>query len=216
MFRYVLFDFDGTVYDTVEGIAKSAQYAAAKQGYDRPLEAFRCFAGPPLLDMFMEQFGMSREEAFRAIDDFRARYLPVGVYESRIFPGIPELIAELRRLGCVLGVATSKPQTLAEKLMRDVDVYELFDYVAGSSLDGNDDAKWQVTKRAMDALHAVPEETVLVGDTKYDVLGAHTCGIKCIGVRYGYAAPGELEAAGADYMADTVEDIKKIVMEERA
>lgn len=212
MYRYVLFDFDGTVFDTLEGITKSVRYAINKVGMDAPLSELKCFAGPPLLEMFEERFGFTPEKAAQAVRDFRERYVPVGVYESRVFPGVKELLRELRAAGIVTGIATSKPQHLAEELLGREEMIGLFDVISGSAPDGRNESKQQVTQRAMGFLGAAPEETVLVGDTKYDVAGAHKCGIKCIGVGYGYAAEGELEAAGVDYIAADVDEIKNIVL----
>lgn len=212
MYRYVLFDFDGTVFDTLEGITKSVRFAINKVGMDAPLSELKCFAGPPLLEMFEERFGFTPEKAAQAVRDFRERYVPVGVYESRVFPGVKELLRELRAAGIVTGIATSKPQHLAEELLGREEMIGLFDVISGSAPDGRNESKQQVTQRAMGFLGAAPEETVLVGDTKYDVAGAHKCGIKCIGVVYGYAAEGELEAAGVDYMAADVDEIKNIVL----
>lgn len=212
MYRYILFDFDGTVYDTVEGIAKSVRYAINQYGIDEPEMALRRFAGPPLRDKFMEEYGFSEKQAMEAIGIFRERYLPVGLYESRAFEGIAETLQKLRSSGCATAVATSKPQSLAEKLLRDAGIFGLFNAVCGSSIDGGDDAKWQVTKRAMTSIGADAAETVLVGDTKYDVEGAHICGVPCIGVRWGYAAEGELENAGADYIAENMDELINIVL----
>lgn len=212
MYRYVLFDFDGTVFDTLEGITKSVRFAINKVGMDAPLSELKCFAGPPLLEMFEERFGFTPEKANQAVRDFRERYVPVGVYESRVFPGVKELLRELRAAGIVTGIATSKPQHLAEELLGREEMIGLFDVISGSAPDGRNESKQQVTQRAMGFLGAAPEETVLVGDTKYDVAGAHKCGIKCIGVGYGYAAEGELEAAGVDYIAADVDEIKNIVL----
>ena len=198
MRRCILFDFDGTVFDTVEGITKSAQYAAGKLGIEVEAESLRCFAGPPLVDMFMEHFGFDRDAALRAVVYFRERYRPIGLYECRVFPGIPALLGELREAGYLLGVATSKPQPLAEELLSREGMTELFDVLVGSREDGNNDSKASVLLRAMEKLGVAAEDCVLVGDTKYDVRGAHACGVPCVGVGYGYAAPGELEAAGAD------------------
>ena len=194
----ILFDFDGTVYDTVEGITKCVQYALRKHGRDAELDELRCFAGPPLADMFMEKYGVDRALGEQMTREFRERYRPVGIYESRVFPEVRELLVKLRAAGKKLGLATSKPESMARKLLERENMLELFDAIAGSREDGNNNAKWQVICRAMEALEAKAEETILVGDTKYDVAGAHRVGIPCVAVGYGYAAPGELEAAGAD------------------
>ena len=212
MYDNILFDFDGTVFDTVEGITRSVQYAANKQGLEPELAELRCFAGPPLTDMFMEHFGFSRERAERAVCDFRERYVPIGLYESRAFPGMRELLEGLRAAGKRLAVATSKPQRLAEELLERERMRELFDVICGSTPGGNDDAKWQVLSRALEELGAGAESSVLVGDTKYDVEGARRCGVKSIGVRYGYAAPGELEKAGADYIAEDLRELERLLL----
>ena len=212
MFDYILFDFDGTVFDTVEGITKSVKYAINKQGLDAELDELRCFAGPPLTDMFMERFGFELSQAQQATADFRERYLPVGLYECRVFPGIKELILALKAAGKQVGLATSKPQVLAEELLNKEGMLGLFDAVSGSSADGSDSTKAYVLGRAMELLSAERDKTVLVGDTKYDVLGAKDCGVKCIGVRYGYAAKGELESAGADIIVRDIPELERLLL----
>lgn len=212
MFKYILFDFDGTVFDTVEGITKSVRYAINLRGMDAELDSLRCFAGPPLVDMFMEHFGFTQEEAEQATADFRVRYEPTGLHECCVFPGVAELLAALRAHGLVTAVATSKPEKLARELLEENGMLGLFDVICGSRADGNNSEKWQIVSRVMESLGAEPEETVLVGDTKYDVFGAHRCGIQCIGVEYGYAAPGELAAAGADYILPDIPALKSFLI----
>ena len=199
----LLFDFDGTVFDTVEGITKSIQYALRKHGRDAELEELRCFAGPPLVDKFMEVYEVSKEEAEQLVTDFRERYVPIGVYESSPFPGIRELLEAVRAAGKKTAIATSKPQALAELLLQRAGLRDLFDVVVGSGGGVNNDAKWQIVTQAMELCGSKPEDCVLVGDTKYDVEGAKKCGIPCIGVRWGYAAEGELEAAGTAAIVET-------------
>ena len=213
VYDIILFDFDGTVYDTVEGITKSVRYAINKQGLDAELGELRCFAGPPLDDMFREKFGFTEEQVRTAVADFRERYNPIGVYESRPFPGMGELLAALRRAGKTLGVATSKPQALAEQLLNESGLREQFDIVRGSDPRTVNNAKWQVVTWAMEGLGADPARTVLVGDTRYDVEGAHRCGIPCLGVGWGYAAAGELEAAGVDGFAADMPALQRMLLE---
>ena len=211
MYRNILFDFDGTLYDTVEGIAKSAQYALQKLGVTAGLDELRCFAGPPLVDKFMEVYGFSREKAFEARALFQERYLPLGVYERRAFPGMTEFLAALRGAGLVLAVATSKPLPLCEELLARSGMRDFFSVVCGSRLDGNNNTKREIVERVIAALGAGKKDCVLIGDTKYDVVGAHEAGIACIGVRYGYAAPGELETAGADAIAGDLAELQKML-----
>ena len=206
MFQTILFDFDGTVFDTVDGITKSIRYALQKHGTDAGLSELRCFAGPPLVDKFIEVYGVTKEEAEQLVVDFRERYVPVGVYESAPFPGIRELTELLHAAGKKVGIATSKPQTMAELLLERDGLRNCFDAVAGSDPGLNNNAKWEVVRRAMRACDAEPGTTVLVGDTRYDVYGAKQAGIPCIGVRWGYAADGELEDLGVP-IAETMDEL---------
>ena len=210
--KTVFFDFDGTVFDTVEGITKSVRYALQKHGMDAELNDLRCFAGPPLVDMFRSFSGVDQEEAEQMVRDFRERYVPIGVYESEPFPGIREMLFRLREAGMTLGIATSKPQPMAELLLERFRLRECFDVVEGSGGGVNNDAKWQILARAIESAGARADECVLVGDTKYDVAGAERCGIPCIGVRWGYAAPGELEAAGAGQIVNNCEELEKALI----
>ena len=194
--RTVLFDFDGTIFDTVEGITKSAQYALAKHGIQEPLDRLRCFAGPPLAEKFMEVYGVTQPEAEQLVAEFRERYVPIGVYESSPFSGIKELLIWLRQAGLKLGVATSKPQALAELLLERANMKDCFDVIVGSAPGPGNDQKWQIVQRALALSETAPEAAVLVGDTKYDAIGAARCEVACLGVACGYGAPGELEAAG--------------------
>ena len=162
----------------------------------------------------MEKFGFSQEEAEQATRDFRERYVPIGLYESRAFPGVRELLQELRLAGLRLAVTTSKPQALAEELLRRERMDGLFDAICGAGDEGEGNAKWQVLRRAMQKLDAATEASVLIGDTKYDVAGAMRCGIPCIGVGYGYAAPGELEKAGAAAVVPDLAALRKILLSE--
>lgn len=209
MYKYILFDFDGTVFDTVEGITKSARYALNTLGLDAELNELRCFAGPPLDDMFLERYGGTPEQAKQFVDAFRERYVPVGLYECRVFPQVKQLLRELRDDGRALAVATLKPQILAETLLQREGMLDLFDAVCGSRAEGHEQTKCEVAQKAMALLGAAPEETVLIGDTKYDIHGAHECGIFAVGMEYGYAAPNELKLAGADLILPDIPALKK-------
>lgn len=211
MYDYILFDFDGTVFDTVEGITKSIRYALNKQGLDAPLWQLRCFAGPPLVEKFMEEYGFSEAQAEQATADFRERYSPIGLYECRVFPGVRELIEKLKASGKKVALATSKPQPLAEELLERAGMIQYFDAICGGQLGGNSHKSF-VVDSVIKMLSAPKESCILVGDTKYDVEGAHECNIPCIGVGYGYAAEGELETAGADCIAADIAQLEKILL----
>ncbi|MGI5977283.1 MAG: HAD hydrolase-like protein [Candidatus Limivicinus sp.] len=208
MYRYILFDFDGTVFDTLEGITKSLQLALKRKSMEVSLESLRCFAGPPLLEKLMEVYNFSEDEAREVIAWFRERYVPIGLYESRIFPGIDGLLTALKNDGRKLGITTLKPQYAAEELLKQSGIIDKFDAVFGTLKDGAGETKQQKIRLAMEAMGAKREETILVGDTKYDIRGAKEADVSSLGVRYGYGAPGELEAVGADYIVDTVEELR--------
>ena len=214
-FQTILFDFDGTLYDTVEGITKCVQYALRKHGMDGELEALRCFAGPPLVDKFMEVYGVDKALAEQLVLDFRERYLPVGVYESAPFPGLGEFLDRLRAAGLTLGVATSKPQTLAELLLDRAGLRDRFHVIVGSKPGINNDAKWEIVRQAMGLCGADTGSTVLVGDTKYDAVGAAKAGIPCIGAAWGYAAPRELEEAGVLCTARDFAELEALLLAEQ-
>ena len=212
MIQTVLFDFDGTLFDTIEGITKCVQYSLQKHGMDAPLSALRCFAGPPLVEKFMEVYGVDQALAEELVADYRERYVPIGIYESELFPGVGEMLTHLRAAGLKLGIATSKPQYMAEFLLDRAGLRASFDVVIGSRPGKGDDQKWQVVQRAMQACAADLASTVLVGDTKYDAAGAEQCGIACIGVAWGYAAPGELASAGVIQIVHTCEELEAVLL----
>ena len=207
MKNYVLFDFDGTVFDSAEGITKSVQYALGKMGIEAELKDLMCFAGPPLDEMFSLRYGMSPEQAHRAVELYRERYTPVGWAECSPFPGMHELMGRLRKKGIKLAVATSKPRHFAQRILEKYDMQNDLDIICGSELDGTRGQKWEVIEYALSQFGIAPSEAIMVGDRKYDVIGAKKCGVPCIGVRFGYAEPGELESEGAVYVAEDADDL---------
>ena len=207
MKNYVLFDFDGTVFDSAEGITKSVQYALGKMGIEAELKDLMCFAGPPLDEMFSLRYGMSPEQAHRAVELYRERYTTVGWAECSPFPGMHELMGRLRKKGIKLAVATSKPRHFAQRILEKYGMQNDFDIICGSELDGTRGQKWEVIEYALSQFGIAPSEAIMVGDRKYDVIGAKKCGVPCIGVRFGYAEPGELESEGAVYVAEDADDL---------
>lgn len=211
MYDIILFDFDGTIYDTLEGITKSMQYALNQQGIYPKLDELKCFAGPPLHDKLEEVYGFTGEKADEVVRVFRERYAHIGIYESCIFHGVEELLKKLKAAGKRLGIATSKPEVMANKLLEMQNIREYFEVVSGSSVSGKLSSKDIILREALRRFGSDGENAVLVGDTKYDVMGAHKCALTCIGVRYGYAADGELEDAGAKLIAENTEELYKIL-----
>ncbi len=207
MKNYILFDFDGTVFDTAEGITKCVQYALGKMGIQAELSELMCFAGPPLVEMFMQRYGMSEKDAIHATALYRERYLPIGWAECSPFAGMHELMLKLRKGGKKLAVATSKPEHLARQILEHYNMTDDFDLICGSEFDGTRGQKWEVIDFVLKSFGIEPEDAIMVGDRKYDVIGAKKCGLDCVGVRFGYAEPNELEEHGAVYVAETPDDL---------
>lgn len=220
MYRYLLFDLDGTLFDTSEGVLRSVQYALGKMGQPVPeVDALRCFIGPPLTDIFAEFCGFSREEAVRATAIYRERYSVTGVLEVTPYPGIPELLAELDAAGFVIAVATGKPAPFSPQILRNHGFDRYVKAIATPELDGTRSEKRELIGCVLDELgvdRADYNKVAMIGDRKFDITGAHEAGVTAIGVRYGFAPAGELEAHGADHIVDTVADLRRLLLEERA
>jgi phosphoglycolate phosphatase len=212
---HILFDLDGTLTDPKEGITKSVQYALADFGIMEPdLEALVCFIGPPLKESFQEYYGMDEPEAEHAVCKYRERFSEVGLYENRVFEGVKELLTELRAAGKTLAVATSKPTVFAKKILKKYELTAYFEEIVGSELDGRRSQKAEVIEEALHRLDMQDrrDQVTMVGDRRQDVQGAKACGVKSIGVRFGYAEPGELESAGADAIAADICELRHLLL----
>ncbi|NBJ99261.1 HAD family hydrolase [bacterium 1xD8-48] len=220
MFDYCLFDLDGTLTDPREGITKSVQYALQAFGIEEPdLKKLEPFIGPPLKDSFMEFYGFTGEEAERAIAVYRERFAPVGIFENQVYPGIPQMLERLYRRGTRLAVASSKPIGFVKQILAHFDIEKYFDVVVGSELDGTRGTKEEVVEEALGRLGIltmpVTERHVrcaMTGDRKFDIQGARACGLTSVGVRFGFAEEGELEEAGAEYIAETVAGLAEFLL----
>ena len=211
MYRTILFDFDGTVFDTGEGIMKSVRYAAEAFGYQEPdLEALRCFVGPPLRGQFMKRYGVDAGTAEKMVAKYRERYSVKGLGECSVYPGVPELVRELRSMGKNVAIATGKPTAFTVSILERAGYGELFDAVLGSEFDGTRSKKSEVIAELLEKYGR--DGAVMIGDRDNDILGAKECGIPCIGVAWGYAEPGELLKAGAISLAETVDELKNILI----
>ncbi len=220
MFQYCLFDLDGTLTDPREGITKSVQYALAKQGIEEPdLTKLEFFIGPPLKDSFMEAYGMTAEKAEEAIAFYRERFAPIGIFENKVYEGIPELLAKLSQNHVKTAIASSKPTVFVGQILEHFGIRQYFDVIVGSELDGRKGTKEEVVEEALRQLGIMdmPEAEkkhfcAMVGDRKFDIRGAKAYGLTGIGVGFGFAQEGELEAEGADYIAETVEELSKVLL----
>lgn len=219
MFQYCLFDLDGTLTDPKEGITKSVQHALKAFDIEEPdLEKLEVFIGPPLKDSFMEFYGLTEEQALKAVEVYRERFSPIGVLENYIYEGIPEMLKSLHESGKKLAVASSKPYCFVKQILEHFDIEKYFDVIVGSELDGTRGTKEEVVEEALRQLKILDlpagerkSACAMVGDRKFDIQGAKAHGLTGVGVRFGYAPEGELEAEGADYVVDTVAELCRLL-----
>lgn len=214
MYDVILFDLDGTLTDPGEGITNSVAYALRKFGIEVPdRRALYKFIGPPLYESFMKYYGFDRTGGLAAVEAYREYYRDRGIWENRVYNGIPALLAELKAAGKTLVLGTSKPEEFAERILDHFALRQYFDFVAGSTMDSARVAKADVLNYALESLHIAPSErVVMVGDREHDVLGAEAVGLACVGVLFGYGDRPELERAGAAEIAADVPQLRKILL----
>lgn len=210
MYRVILFDLDGTLTDSGEGITKSVQYAIERMGLPSPeLKSLEPFVGPPLLEQFMSFCNFTEEQARQAIGYYRERYSIVGLYENRPYDGIVDALRQLKEQGYLLGVASSKPEYYVKKIIGHFAMSEYFDAVVGSEMSGLRTKKSEVVEEALRRLQFEDRknEVILVGDREYDVFGARDMGLDCLAVSYGYGSREELSAAAPAAIVSSVEEL---------
>ena len=213
-YKVIAFDLDGTLTDPAHGLICSFQYALEKMGieYGEKSELKR-FIGPPLYDEWQICYGLSPEDATRALLLFREYYAIYGWWDNEIYKGVPELLAKLKAAGKKIILATSKPEEFAKKILDLFDIAKYFDFIGGASTDKIRDKKWEVLEYSMKNLGGYDKsEYILVGDRKYDAEGAQICGIDSMGVLYGHGTREELEAAGFDYIVETTDDVAELLI----
>ena len=206
MAKTILFDLDGTLTDSGEGIMNCAILALEHFGLPIPdREELRTFVGPPLHESFI-RYGVPAEKTDEAIRVYRSRYVPIGAYENTPYPGIRELLEELKAQGHTLYVATSKPEEMSVKILEHFDLAKYFDRICGASLDASRSTKEDVIAYLLD-LCGRAESIVMVGDTRFDILGAKAHGIPAIGVSWGYGKVEDMKEAGAAAIAFSMNEL---------
>lgn len=216
MYEFILFDLDGTLTDPKEGITKSVQYALKHFGIEEDAENLLRFIGPPLQQSFMEYYDFDEEKANLAIAKYRERFSKVGVFENGVYEGVEELLKALKENGKIVAVATSKPEVFARQIIEHYGLSQYFDVIVGSELDGTRSKKAEVIEEVLRQLGISEEEKlhiIMIGDRKHDIIGAKACNLNSIGVEFGYAEENELRLAGADYVVETVQELRCLLMQ---
>ncbi len=219
-FQYLLFDLDGTLTDPKAGITGCVQYALHKLGIEEPdKDKLEPFIGPPLADSFQEFYGFDEEKTAQAIVYYRERFSTIGLFENEIYPGIREMLAHLKQAGRTLAIASSKPTVFVKKILQHFEIEQYFDVIVGSGLDGTRARKEEVVEEALRQLYRINmmsdkkdnDRIVMIGDRKFDIQGAKLFNLVSVGVTFGYALPGELEEAGADYIVESVAQLEELL-----
>lgn len=213
--RAILFDLDGTIINSEEGITKCVQYALRARGLEVPdRKKLRVFIGPPLELSYRMHYGFNDAEVWESVQKYRERFDEKGIFECSLYDGVRECIEKLKQKGKFIALASSKPETACRRILDHFGLAGEFDEVAGATLDGSISSKEEVLeelcrrlkKRGSDIRR---EEMCLVGDTKYDAAGAKAAGIRCVGVTYGFGTREELLAAGAEAVFDAPWEVEK-------
>jgi phosphoglycolate phosphatase len=198
MYKAILFDLDGTLTESGEGIIRCVQYALEKIGHPEPdAQKLRVFVGPPLMEQFMKYAEVDEETARQAVVFYRERYSTIGIFENRVYKGVREMLEGLQRKGYQLAVASSKPEYYVRQILEHFELLDYFREVVGSEMDGTRTSKTDVIEEALRRMKFSDhrEQVVMVGDKEHDVLGARQSGLECIAVSYGYGTMEELTQA---------------------
>lgn len=213
--KYVLFDLDGTLTDSREGIVNSIEYMLKHyQITVKNRDELQPWLGPPLKESLMRYCGFAEGKALEGVSVYREYFDRQGIFENQVYPGIEDMLKELKGQGYCLLVATSKPETAAVRVLEHFGLAGYFDYIGGATLDDSRVKKGDVIRYVLASCGASEKvQAIMVGDRKQDVQGAKENGLEVIGVLYGYGSREELEKAGADYLAESPKGLGKLLGE---
>lgn len=207
-----LFDLDGTLTDSGPGIINAVKYSLKKSGDEIPPQSVLLkFIGPPLWESFESLCGFSKEKAETAVKYYREYYRETGLFENTVYDGIPELLKRLKDSGKQLAVATSKPEPFSIRILEHFGLADYFDSITGSNLDGTRKEKSEVVACALERCGVTDKSSaVMIGDRKHDIIGAHSNGLDCIYVLYGYGNSDEAKEHNAKYIVNSPAEIADI------
>lgn len=209
MYKYILFDLDGTLLNTFPGVSNALRYTMDYYKMPVPDETeMRKYLGPPLGDSFRDYAGFGEDEIPRAIKKFREYYLEKGVYEYEFFEELKPSFDKLREMDCKLAVATSKLEPAAISMLTHAGIVDEFDFICGAESDGARTTKTEVIMHVLEHFGITDKsEVLLIGDRNHDVIGAKNAGIDCCGVLCGFGSREEFEESGAKYIVHFISDI---------
>jgi phosphoglycolate phosphatase len=213
-FEYILFDLDGTITDSGEGITKSVQYALKSFGIlVEDLKELNKFIGPPLKDSFKKYYNFDDEKAQLGLIRYREYFADKGIYENKLYHGITELLDVLKKNNKKIILATSKPEVYAKQILQYFKVDNYFDFVAGADFEETRVNKGAVIKYALQEANITDlSKVIMVGDREHDIIGAKENNIKSVGVLYGYGDVIELTQARAEYIVKDIKELLNIIL----
>lgn len=213
-FQYLLFDLDGTITDSEEGILNSVRYSLSKYGIQNPDSILlRKFIGPPLVRSLVEHFRFSDEDAKTAVSYYREYFSKRGIYENKLYPGIDRLLQSLSDEGKSIILATAKPTYYARKILKHFKIGHLFTEVVGSNMDGTRIDKTEVLQHILNQYRDKnPELFIMIGDRQSDMMAAEQFGIKKLWVNYGYGDDEEMNNSRPDFVANSIEDLYPLLL----
>lgn len=208
--KYIIFDFDGTLFDSQIGIKKAIAFALAKEKiFDVADDVLESFIGPPLHKSFATHFGFKEDKIEILITNLRKYYSEKGYQQTALYDGVKELLLALKAQDKVLAIATAKPTKFAVQILKDYDLYALFSSVHGSASKGELFPKDRVIGSVLKDLDLFDaEDCVMIGDTIYDIKGAQFHNMDSIAVNYGYGIRKDLVSARPNKLVETVEALR--------
>lgn len=213
-YKHILFDLDGTLTDPMLGITNSVIYALKHYGFPVPeREKLHFFIGPPLINSFEEYCGFSREKAVEAMGVYREYFGEKGILENEVYAGIPELLEKLVNSGKKLYLASSKPELYCVRILRHFDILKYFTFVAANTMEEDRSEKSDIIEWLYENCPEVKSEgAIMVGDTEFDVIGAHAQALPCVAVTYGYGNRQNVDKNSPEFYADSVKELSEILL----
>ena len=212
MNKRLLFDLDGTLTDSSEGIINSVLYALRKHHITEDNhESLRAFIGPPLIDSFMQKYNVSQNKAEQMTTSYREYFSEKGIYENKLYDGISDMLRDLKANSFRCFLATSKPKVYAEKILKHFNIFTFFTAVYGPQMDGKHNSKTELLAWLLEKEKLHPSQCIMIGDRKYDMQAARDNGIFATGVSYGFGSHEELMTSGAGHIVDSVRELKSFL-----
>ncbi len=211
--KNILFDLDGTIIEPEEGIINSVLYALNKLGIEEKSTAeLKGFIGPPLIDSFTDRYSLTKTEANKAVNHYREFFSEKGIYQNTLYNGITDLLQELSDKGFRLFLATSKPTVFAKRIIAHFQLDHFFEDIVGSNLDNTRKDKTEIIEYLINLHDLRRSETIMIGDRKFDIIGAKNNSILSIGVTYGHGSNKELQDSNADLIVSSCLELQRLIL----